>query len=551
MKGIYFESIPADIQLRKGRNSGQPSVMGATVFGSDVLKAICRYSSYDRIFLPAPADRHLRDPLGCRENRLQFLFEHEFAGFDGASHLVLMTPGTSFGNLLRIRSLADREDAPITAFIHSLHYASQLMGVLGLAVSPLRNCDALICSSRAGRMTLLNFFELLRSRLDSARLPLSPPDIELPIIPLGVETRAFTNGNSANVSTKLNIASHEVMILYFGRLSSASKADLLPLIATFAEVCSRYPAVLVLAGDDTHFRSAADLEQFAHEVGCGERIRVWPNPTTEEKLDIYARADIFVSPADSLQETFGITIVEAMAAGLPVIASDWNGYRELIDNGTTGFLVPTMMPQYSDRFNALRGSGAMKDPDILAASTTVDVRALKQALINLLSSSSLRRTYGENGKKRAAAMYDWAVVVGQYEELWATLAQRAKMVRSANTFDLSPWDYREIFAHYPTGFLENDTSLRVTKRGIRWRSNDKLMDQTAQPESWFDTSTMKGLLDACIASTRLTVSQCLQVSDKPQEDCIIRQLSHVGRLLKYGLLESVDDGADAGDTTEA
>ena len=44
----------------------------------------------------------------------------------------------------------------------------------------------------------------------------------------------------------------------------------------------------------------------------------------------YAAADIFVSLSDNIQETFGLTPVEAMAAGLPVVASDWDGYRETI-----------------------------------------------------------------------------------------------------------------------------------------------------------------------------------------------------------------------------
>ena len=58
------------------------------------------------------------------------------------------------------------------------------------------------------------------------------------------------------------------------------------------------------------------------------------------KTHLYRAADIYVSLSDNLQETFGISIIEAMAAGLPVIASDINGYSELISHNETGCRIP-------------------------------------------------------------------------------------------------------------------------------------------------------------------------------------------------------------------
>src|SRR6202012_4988597 len=55
---------------------------------------------------------------------------------------------------------------------------------------------------------------------------------------------------------------------------------------------------------------------------------------------LWAGADVFVSLVDNIQETFGITPVEAMAAGLPVVVSDWDGYRCTVRDGEDGFLIP-------------------------------------------------------------------------------------------------------------------------------------------------------------------------------------------------------------------
>ena len=51
----------------------------------------------------------------------------------------------------------------------------------------------------------------------------------------------------------------------------------------------------------------------------------------------WAAADVFLSLVDNIQETFRLTPIEAMAAGLPVVVSDWDGYRYTVRDGETGF----------------------------------------------------------------------------------------------------------------------------------------------------------------------------------------------------------------------
>ena len=57
----------------------------------------------------------------------------------------------------------------------------------------------------------------------------------------------------------------------------------------------------------------------------------------EIKRQALAAADIAVFLVDNPQETFGLAVVEAMAAGLPLVVSDWNGYRDLVRDGMDGF----------------------------------------------------------------------------------------------------------------------------------------------------------------------------------------------------------------------
>lgn len=55
-----------------------------------------------------------------------------------------------------------------------------------------------------------------------------------------------------------------------------------------------------------------------------------------------AAADLFLSLVDNFQETFDLAAVEAMVAGLPVVVSDWDGYRYTMRDGVNGVLVPTL-----------------------------------------------------------------------------------------------------------------------------------------------------------------------------------------------------------------
>ncbi len=64
----------------------------------------------------------------------------------------------------------------------------------------------------------------------------------------------------------------------------------------------------------------------------------------EARETAWAAADLFCSLSDNIQETFGIVPVEAMAAGLPVVVTDWDGYKDTVRNGIDGFRIPTLTP---------------------------------------------------------------------------------------------------------------------------------------------------------------------------------------------------------------
>ncbi|MFN3420616.1 MAG: glycosyltransferase [Armatimonadota bacterium] len=132
------------------------------------------------------------------------------------------------------------------------------------------------------------------------------------------------------------------------------------------------------------------LMQLARELELDERISF---VGYERNPYIWLRkADIFVSP--SRWETFGIAIVEAMALGLPVIATATDGAVDIIDDGVDGLLVPVE-----------------------------DASALADAITELMHNPSLRQRLGEKAKQKAQ-QFDAPLIAQQYAELLEQLARR-------------------------------------------------------------------------------------------------------------------------------
>jgi len=177
---------------------------------------------------------------------------------------------------------------------------------------------------------------------------------------------------------------------------------------------------------------------------------------------------VFCSLSDNIQETFGIVPIEAMAAGLPVVVADWDGYKDTVRDGIDGFRIPTLMPGAGLGGDlALRHALEIDTYDMYCGHScslvAVEVQATAQAFVRLFESPALRQQMGEAGRQRAREVYDWAAIIPQYEALWAQLTE----IRQAEAPKLNalphPWPARmdpfHAFAAYPTRVLTEQTVL--------------------------------------------------------------------------------------------
>jgi phosphatidyl-myo-inositol alpha-mannosyltransferase len=262
--------------------------------------------------------------------------------------------------------------APVVATVHAYLDRSRAME---LAAPVLRRVWARVAEGVAVSETAARF---LRRAL---------PDADVEIVPNGVDVRMWAEPESARDD-----------LLVGRRIAWAHRLDPqkgFPVaVAAFARVLAEVPdAVLIVAGDGRD-REALSLITSA----ALERVALLGAVPNDRLPEIHAACEVFVSAATG-QESFGIALVEAMAAGLPVVATDIPGYREVVTHGVHGLLVPT------------------RDPEALAA-----------ALVRVLTEPGLAERLGEAGRARARE-FDWPNVVERLEELYRRAVERPRRPR--------------------------------------------------------------------------------------------------------------------------
>ncbi|MGN8549019.1 glycosyltransferase family 4 protein [Bradyrhizobium sp. 13971] len=323
----------------------------------------------------------------------------------------------------------------------------------------------LICTSLAVHKSVDELLSaqaaFLKARLGARRMPIP----QLPVIPLGVNCGDFTfrEGERQRARQMLGIDEDEIVLLYVGRLSFHAKAHHIPMLLAAEKASKGHKVVLVLAGwfgrDLTEELYVRECAQFGPSL---RRIFVDGRKPKDLKA-AWASADIFTSLADNFQETFGLTPVEAMAAGLPVVVSDWNGYKDTVRHGTDGFRVPTFtLPPGSAEFLVERADFGHDNYDTYTALTSamiaVDIPATATAYSSLFANPDLRRQMGAAGQKRARDHYDWSQIMKLYAQLWTELAARrrskAEGTVPSGTIRPDRLNPYTMFKSYPTRTLD-------------------------------------------------------------------------------------------------
>jgi D-inositol-3-phosphate glycosyltransferase len=505
-----------------GALSTKANPFGKDVANLELFRALARHGGFEQI------DILSQQPLAEADLRAALL-----GAGDQATRIV---PASVLNTALPAQSGALLRGQPNlfdTAWIRRAQVGDRAYSLLGLvhtiappfmrqvmamaSVGPVQPWDAVICTSPSVRDAVARMYGEWGEHLAERTGGKPPPLPQLPIVPLGVDAPALAAladrpDARARRREALGLADDDILALWVGRLSFFEKAFPQPMFRALQRAAQETGAKITfaLAGWFPAELDRGRYEQAAKACAPDVTIRFLDGNDRELLGQLWAASDIFLSLVDNIQETFGITPLEAMAAGLPVVASDWDGYRYTMRDGIEAFLIPTLggppggLGATMTARHVFEIDSYQTFAGTVAQFTAVHIGRAAAAIAELIGSPELRRKMGAAGRARVAEAFDWPVVVGQYQALLDELAairQAAadpKPRRKTNPVKGDPFDD---FAGFPTLVASLDLKLSVTP-GLG--ATEVLKTRDTELDQAF--GYWRASLDDCAEAVRLVAS---------------------------------------------
>ncbi len=223
---------------------------------------------------------------------------------------------------------------------------------------------------------------------------------KIEIIPCGVNFKRFRKINKEKAKEHRNFSKDEKIILYIGRIDG--RKGLETIIRALPEVMKEFSKkdenvrfVVVggkigKRGDKEDIKEVNRLKEIAKEVGVGENV-IFKGKRDQEKLRYYySAADVFVTAP--YYEPFGMTTLETMRCGTPIVASNVGGLPYLIKNRKTGLLFPPG-----------------------------NHKSLSKKIISILKEEKLYEKVASNGEKMVKEEYGWKTIATEIAKLYNEL----------------------------------------------------------------------------------------------------------------------------------
>jgi D-inositol-3-phosphate glycosyltransferase len=262
-----------------------------------------------------------------------------------------------------------------------------------------RRCDRLVAACPQDRADLVRLYD-------------APPD-RICTVPCGVDTRRLRPGNREAARLRLGLPAGDFIVLQLGRLVPRKGIDnvveaLAMLHASHAVPAGRVARLVVVGGDaDTPDESLTPeigrLRRLAQVLGVAAHVHFTGRRSHDQLRDWYLAADVFVTTP--WYEPFGITPLEAMACGKPVIGSAVGGITYTVVDGVTGYLVPPR-----------------------------DAPALAARLAQLAAQPALAAALGRAGVARVRAHFGWERVAAQLLRVYGQALEVRRVPRSTRVY---------------------------------------------------------------------------------------------------------------------
>lgn len=441
-------------------------INGRRVAGDSFLRGFLRHADVDEVVLALHGGEAAAQPVRALAQELRPQLALRAVGLLHPQKIApvstLFFPSPNFSAEAWRRAPYGTQAWSICGITHTTSTAAVMQGFFDLRMAPVQPWDAVICTSRSVLASVTYLMDRADEHIRSHLRATPPPRPMLPVIPLGVHCDDFAPDAAAGalLRQRLGAGPQDVVFSTIARLTPHEKFDPLPIYmamqAAQAQLHDRKLHV-VLCGQFRDEFSRKVFENGARALMPDVGFAVLDGALAAERKAALSGADVFMFLIDNIQETFGIAPLEGMAAGLPLLVSDWDGMKDTVPP-EVGFRVTSRtLPGSYLASEALRYQGGtdsyLQYCAATSALTEIDQPELVDRILTLARDGDLRRRMGQAAQAHVRAHYDWSVIVPQMQALWAeqeAMRVAAKPLRyRSDSLPIAP-SPTHYFAAYPT-----------------------------------------------------------------------------------------------------
>ncbi|MEM7295895.1 MAG: glycosyltransferase family 4 protein [Pseudomonadota bacterium] len=464
-----------------GYVTNRDNINGRRSAGQSFLRGFFKHADVDRYIAAIPsstAKGHFieRADQAGRGIPASEIFAHDTVGLSKVGCLFYPSPVT--GREAWVRHGIGDARYSLCGITHTTATRAVMDAGFGMRTLPLRSWDALICTSTSVQQSIRQQFDDIDAYLNTRFGGILPERPQIPVVPLGINTEDFEVTPAARAAARnaAGVGEDDVVFMTLSRLSVHEKFDPLPYFIALQQARDALgkdgPKLrVVLCGVFQDAYSRGIIKRGAKALMPDIEMMILDGSDPGDRGKAFALADVFAFPIDNIQETFGLAPIEGMAAGLPVLCSDWDGMKDTV-TPAVGIRVPTLMAGEAalDR-EALRFLSGYDSYNQYVSQTSgvtvIDVPKLTEAILRFARSPELRKSMGQDALRRARDTYDWSAIIPQMQELWGELdARRAKANDHAPALRPTALSPGRLFASYPTEQMDARERRFVRRSGV-------------------------------------------------------------------------------------
>lgn len=359
-----------------------------------------------------------------------------------------------------IPDIAFVNDIKINTLLHWRNNYKHFFPIVGLVhgIHKFKEFDDLIESKEF--MTPFDSFICPSPDTQEVLTKLGIPTEQTTIISYGVNSEIFKpKENKLALRKKYNLPEKKVIVLILSRISPEFKSDLTPLLRLLPKIENQSEILFSIVGQVSNISYINELKNFINYTNTNNLVHWNHNPDHNNIHEYFQLSDIFLSLSDFCGESFGLTVQEAMATGLPCILSEFSGYKVHINHNEEGFYIPTYTTDINLDAEFYYGTPS-EFGSAYSQSVAMDNNKLIASINSLVKSDLLRNQMGKKAREKIIKTSTLEIMINNYFDYFKQCVNKSKKQKKLKK---SPYPtVHQLLGHQASNDLHDYMTLELS-----------------------------------------------------------------------------------------